>query len=65
MTEEELLTIDRLWQVLEAAKTPGEAVSALEDLVLEQRTWSDRCLIESSARALLVIEHFKARSRKP
>lgn len=63
MTHEDLLAIDRLWQLLEAAETPAKAIAALEDAVLEQRTWSERCQIESAARALLVIEHFKARSR--
>ena len=42
--------------------TPAEAMAILDEFVLRQKTWSDRCFIEKAARDLLVIEHFKTRS---
>jgi hypothetical protein len=57
------LVTDLVFQAIQAQATPDGARAALEDLVARQRTWSARCAVEQAVRGLLVIEHFKGRSR--
>jgi len=63
MSDEELFAQEDIRTLIEEAATPAEAMAILDEFVARQKSWSDRCFIEKAARDLLVIEHFKTRSR--
>ena len=64
MTTEDLFRIDDVYLVLVASENPGDAMKKLRALISDQRTWTERCEVETACRDLLVIEHFKIRSRR-
>jgi len=62
MSDERLFAMEDIKTLMAESATPAEAMAILDEFVLRQKTWSDRCFIEKAARDLLVIEHFKTRS---
>ncbi|HOT30153.1 MAG TPA: hypothetical protein PLU72_18390 [Candidatus Ozemobacteraceae bacterium] len=57
------VVVDHVASLVKREESPASACAALEALVTQQRTWSDRMIIERAARQLLVIEMFKVRCR--
>jgi len=63
MSDERLFAMEDIKILMAESATPESAMAVLDEFVARQKTWSDRCFIEKAARDLLVIEHFRTRSR--